>query len=72
MLVLASYNAGPTRIARLRKKARDPNVWFESVEWSVWSDVGSETVDYVRNVFRYYFTFRNMSEDLGLRPAPGK
>ena len=70
MLVLASYNAGPTRIARLRRKARDPDVWFESVEWSVWSDVGSETVDYVRNVFRYYVTFRNMSEGLGLRPAP--
>lgn len=70
MLVLASYNAGPTLIARLRKKARDPNVWFESVEWSVWGGVGSETVDYVRNVFRYSVTFRNMSEGLGLRPAP--
>lgn len=72
MLVLASYNAGPTRIARLRKTARDPDVWFESVEWSVWSVVGSETVDYVRNVFRYYVTFKTMSEGLGLRAAPGR
>lgn len=67
MLVLASYNAGPTRISRLRKVAPDPDVWFECVEWSVWSVVGSETVDYVRNVFRYYITFKNMSEGLGLR-----
>lgn len=70
MLVLASYNAGPTRIARLRRISRDPNVWFESVEWAVWRDVGSETVDYVRNVFRYYVTFRAMSEGLDARRTP--
>jgi len=65
MLVLASYNAGPTKIARLRKKASNPNVWFESVEWEVWRVVGAETVDYVRNIFRYYIALHDME---GMKP----
>jgi membrane-bound lytic murein transglycosylase MltF len=36
LFVFASYNAGPNRIARLRKEATDmgldPNVWFNNVE----------------------------------------
>jgi membrane-bound lytic murein transglycosylase MltF len=62
MLVLASYNAGPTKISRLRKKAMDPNVWFESVEWEVWRSVGAETVDYVRSIFRCYIAIHDMQE----------
>jgi membrane-bound lytic murein transglycosylase MltF len=62
MLVLACYNAGPTKVARLRKKSRDANVWFESVEWEVWRAIGSETVDYVRNIFRVYIALHDMQE----------
>lgn len=62
MLTLASYNAGPTKIARLRRQSETPNVWFENVEWTVWRVVGAETVDYVRNVYRYYVWFKGMSE----------
>jgi membrane-bound lytic murein transglycosylase MltF len=67
MLLLASYNAGPNRIRRLRARATDPNVWDESVEWAVWRDVGFETVQYVRNVHRYYIVFRDFSRGLELR-----
>lgn len=58
MLLLASYNAGPVRLKSLRAKSADPNVWYESVEWAVWKSVGLETVQYVRNVHRYYIAFK--------------
>ena len=36
LLVFASYNAGPSRIAELREQAReqglDPNKWFDNVQ----------------------------------------
>jgi membrane-bound lytic murein transglycosylase MltF len=67
MILLASYNAGPNRIRGLRKKAADPNVWDESVEWEVWKTVGYETVQYVRNVHRYYVVFRDFSRGLDMR-----
>lgn len=57
MLLLASYNAGPERLKKLRAKSTDPNVWYENVEWAVWKSVGLETVQYVRNVHRYYIAF---------------
>jgi membrane-bound lytic murein transglycosylase MltF len=54
-LALASYNAGPTRISRLRSQAQDrgfdPNVWFGELEPVVARDVGSEPVNYVDNIF---------------------
>jgi membrane-bound lytic murein transglycosylase MltF len=67
MLLLASYNAGPERIKGLRAKSADPNVWFESVEWAAWKSVGLETVQYVRNVHRYYIVFKNISAGLSAR-----
>jgi membrane-bound lytic murein transglycosylase MltF len=51
LFVFASYNAGPNRIARLRKQAQeqglDPNKWFNNVELMVAKDIGQETVTYV-------------------------
>jgi membrane-bound lytic murein transglycosylase MltF len=48
LMVFASYNAGPTRIARLRKQAAEqglnPNKWFGNVELLVAQDIGQETV----------------------------
>lgn len=67
MLLLASYNAGPERIKGLRAKSANPNVWYENVEWSVWKSVGLETVQYVRNVHRYYIVFKDMQEGLAAR-----
>jgi membrane-bound lytic murein transglycosylase MltF len=62
LLVFASYNAGPTRIAKLRQQARakglDPNKWFENVELMVAQNVGQETVTYVGNVYKYYVAYK--------------
>jgi membrane-bound lytic murein transglycosylase MltF len=51
---LASYNAGPTRIQRMRRLAAerglDPNQWFHHVERVVLEKVGDEPVRYVANI----------------------
>ena len=62
LLALASYNAGPGRIRRLRHEAAergyDHNLWFDNVEVIVAEQVGRETVQYVSNIFKYYLTYR--------------
>lgn len=62
LFTFAAYNAGPTRIARLRRQAQleglDPNKWFGNVELAVARDVGRETVQYVSNVYKYYVAYR--------------
>lgn len=62
LMVFASYNAGPNRIARLRDEAAqqglDPNKWFGNVELMVAKDVGQETVTYVGNVYKYYIAYK--------------
>jgi len=62
LMVFASYNAGPNRIARLRKEAPeqglDPNKWFGNVELLVAKDVGQETVTYVGNIYKYYVAYK--------------
>jgi len=71
MFVFASYNAGPTRVARLRKQAAEsglnPNVWFENVELIAAQDIGQETVTYVRNIYKYYVAYKLAVEQKGLR-----
>ena len=60
---LAAYNAGPARIASMRKKTReaglDPNQWFNHVEQITNKHVGSEPVNYVANIFKYYIAFNS-------------
>ncbi|MEM1081105.1 MAG: transporter substrate-binding domain-containing protein [Pseudomonadota bacterium] len=62
LLALASYNAGPGRIRRLRQEAAEqglnPNQWFDHVEIMAARDIGRETVNYVRNIFKYYVAYR--------------
>jgi len=66
MFSLAAYNAGPNRIARLRREAPkyklDPNVWFGNVEKLAARAVGRQPVVYVGNVYKYYVGFRLMLE----------
>jgi len=62
LMTFASYNAGPTRIAELRKKVAseglDPNRWFGNVELVAARDVGQQTVQYVSNIYKYYVAYK--------------
>jgi membrane-bound lytic murein transglycosylase MltF len=68
LFTFASYNAGPNRIARLRKKAAadglDPNKWFGNVELEVAEDIGQETVTYVSNIYKYYISYKLTQEQV--------
>jgi membrane-bound lytic murein transglycosylase MltF len=59
---LASYNAGPAKVARLRKETvlmnLDPNIWFDNVEIAAAKKIGRETVQYVSNIYKYYIAYR--------------
>jgi membrane-bound lytic murein transglycosylase MltF len=76
MFVFASYNAGPSRVARLRKQAAEsglnPDVWFENVELIAAQDIGRETVTYVRNIYKYYVAYKLALEQRGLRQKAAK
>lgn len=64
----ASYNAGPARIARLRAETRkrgfNPNVWFGNVENLAAEKIGSETVSYVSNIYKYYIAYRLVIDEI--------
>jgi membrane-bound lytic murein transglycosylase MltF len=66
LFAFASYNAGPGRIASLRKEAAkrgyDPNVWFQNVEYVAAEKIGQETVTYVSNIYKYYIAYRLVME----------
>ena len=66
LFAIASYNAGPGRVSRLRTKAAerglDPNIWFNHVEVVAAEKVGRETVQYVSNIYKYYLTYRMIVE----------
>jgi membrane-bound lytic murein transglycosylase MltF len=66
LFTYASYNAGPARIARLRKEAAakglNPNLWFNNVETVVAARIGAETVTYVSNIYKYYIAYRLVTE----------
>ena len=66
LMTFASYNAGPGRIRQLRaetkKRGLDPNVWFGNVERVASERIGRETVTYVSNIYKYYITYRLLTE----------
>ncbi len=71
LLSLAAYNAGPARVARMRREAavdgHDPNVWFDNVEIIAARRIGRETVTYVSNIFKYYVGYQVIRERGDLR-----
>ena len=73
LMAFASYNAGPARITQLRretlKRGLNPNVWFGNVERIASERIGRETVTYVSNIFRYYVTYRLMTDQAQRRAA---
>jgi membrane-bound lytic murein transglycosylase MltF len=62
LFAFASYNAGPGRIAQLRREAAkrglDPNRWFSNVEIVAADKIGAETVTYVSNIYKYYTAYK--------------
>jgi len=73
LFAVAAYNAGPTRIARLRARAGreglDANEWFDNVEITVGRAIGREPVRYVRDVFKYYAAYKLQLEARAERDA---
>jgi membrane-bound lytic murein transglycosylase MltF len=64
LFAFAAYNAGPGRIAGMRKEAVkrgfDADKWFNNVEIVTAEKVGIETTTYVRNIFKYYTAYKLM------------
>ncbi|HET9765348.1 MAG TPA: transglycosylase SLT domain-containing protein [Thermoanaerobaculia bacterium] len=62
LFAFAAYNAGPGTIARMRREAvargLDPDKWFNNVEVLVAEKVGIETTTYVRNIYKYYVSYK--------------
>jgi membrane-bound lytic murein transglycosylase MltF len=71
LFAFASYNAGPAKIARLRKQAAkeglDPNKWFYNVELIAAKEIGRETVQYVSNIYKYYVAYKLIAEKRALK-----
>jgi membrane-bound lytic murein transglycosylase MltF len=70
LMTFAAYNAGPTRISRVRKQTQaeglDPNQWFGNVELVVAKEIGQETVRYVSNIYKYFVAYKLTQEQSGL------
>jgi membrane-bound lytic murein transglycosylase MltF len=66
LFAIASYNAGPARIRKLRKEAEErgynPNLWFNNVEVIAAKEIGRETVQYVSNIYKYYLAYKMVTE----------
>ena len=73
LFTFASYNAGPGRIAQLRRIAKErglnPNVWFNNVELIASEKIGRETVTYVSNIYKYYLAYQLVLEQRQERDA---
>jgi membrane-bound lytic murein transglycosylase MltF len=70
LFAFASYNAGPGNISRMRNEAEkrglDPDKWFNNVEIVTAEKIGIETTTYVRNIFKYYVSYR-LTQDADAR-----
>jgi membrane-bound lytic murein transglycosylase MltF len=73
LFALASYNAGPVKIEKLRAMASadgyDPNRWFNNVEFVAAREIGAETSNYVGNVYKYYLAYKMTMEQDSRRRA---
>lgn len=65
MFAFAAYNAGPAKVAKLRRLAAsrglDPDRWFGQVELVAAEQVGLETVRYVSNILKYYTVYAHVA-----------
>lgn len=71
LLAFAAYNAGPRNLTRIRARAEemglDPNVWFGNAEMGAARIIGRETVTFVKNIAKYYFSFRLIAAEVEAR-----
>jgi membrane-bound lytic murein transglycosylase MltF len=71
LFTFAAYNAGPGRVAQLRKLAAqrrlNPNLWFNNVELMAAEKIGRETVTYVRNIYKYYLAYQLIEDERAQR-----
>jgi membrane-bound lytic murein transglycosylase MltF len=62
LVAFAAYNAGPGNIAKMRKEAAarglNPDKWFNNIELVTAEKIGIETTTYVRNIFKYYTSYK--------------
>jgi membrane-bound lytic murein transglycosylase MltF len=62
LFAFAAYNAGPGNISKMRRLAAerglDPDMWFNNVEIVTAEKIGLETTTYVRNIYKYYASYR--------------
>jgi membrane-bound lytic murein transglycosylase MltF len=69
LMTFAAYNAGPGNLRKFRRLAEkdglDPNIWFYNVELSAAKIVGSETVQYVSNIYKYYLAYKVIESQAG-------
>ena len=75
LFAFASYNAGPGNISKMRKEAEkrglDPDIWFNNVEVVTAERIGIETTTYVRNIFKYYVSYK-LTQDAQATTAKAK
>lgn len=75
LFAFASYNAGPGNISKMRKEATkrglDPDKWFNNVEVITAEKIGIETTTYVRNIFKYYVSYK-LTQDAQAGAAKAK
>jgi membrane-bound lytic murein transglycosylase MltF len=68
LFAFASYNAGPGNISRMRKEAEkrglNPDKWFNNVELVTSEKIGLETTTYVRNIYKYYVSYKLMAQNM--------
>jgi len=66
LFAFAAYNAGPASIQQLRveagKRGLNPNIWFDNVERIAAERIGSETVQYVSNIYKYSVAYKLVLE----------
>jgi membrane-bound lytic murein transglycosylase MltF len=66
LFAFAAYNCGPGNIIKMRalaqKRGLDPNKWFNNVEIVTAEKIGIETTTYVRNIFKYYVSYKLTQE----------
>ena len=62
LFAFASYNCGPGNVSKARrtaaKRGLDPDKWFNNVEVVIAEQIGIETTNYVRNIYKYYVAYR--------------